>query len=329
MLWHNWQQVPARIVSAAALALGVMALANHFIARRTERRYPPSGQFITVEGVRLHYREQGKGPPVVLLHGNGAMVEDFTSSGLFDALAADHRVIVFDRPGFGHSQRPRGRIWTVAAQAKLLHQAMLRLGAERPVLVGHSWGTLVALAMALEHQAEVRALVLLAGYYRPTRRLDVSLVSLLALPVLGTLARYTILPLLGRLVLPRLLRQIFAPAPVAPGFRAGFPVAMALRPSQLRASAADTALMIPGVAALHHRYGELTLPVRILGGTEDCLVETRYQALHLHRQIGQSLLQQVEGAGHMIHHSAPALVLAAIRSIPVPLPDDRGAGTGG
>lgn len=99
-----------RRLAAVAVTLGVSALLNHCLARRAEAKNPPSGRFLEVDGVRLHYAEFGNGPPLVLLHGNGSMIEDFTSSGLVDLAMQTHRVIVFDRPGFGHSTRPRGRV---------------------------------------------------------------------------------------------------------------------------------------------------------------------------------------------------------------------------
>src|SRR5215207_7346494 len=106
----------------------------------------PLGRFIGVDGVRVHYIARGKGRPVVLIHGNGTMAEDFVICGLVDQLAKSYRVIAIDRPGFGHTDRPRHRVWTAAAQAHLLHRVLERLNVERPVIVGHSWGTLVALA---------------------------------------------------------------------------------------------------------------------------------------------------------------------------------------
>jgi pimeloyl-ACP methyl ester carboxylesterase len=61
----------------AAAILGTTALVNTRRARLAERNNPPAGQFLDIEGVHLHYLERGKGPPVVLLHGNGAMAQGF------------------------------------------------------------------------------------------------------------------------------------------------------------------------------------------------------------------------------------------------------------
>src|SRR5882672_10949200 len=121
---------------------------------------PAVGRFITVDGTRLHYIDRGSGIPVILLHGNGSMIGDFVSSGITERLGPGHRVVTFDRPGFGYSERPRGRTWGPFEQAKLLLRAFSLLGIERPIVVGHSWGTLVALALALEDREKIAGLVL-------------------------------------------------------------------------------------------------------------------------------------------------------------------------
>ena len=246
-----------------------------------------------MDGVRLHYVERGDGEPLVLLHGNGTMIDDMTLSGLVDLAAKQYRVIVFDRPGFGHSDRPSHIAWTPEAQARLVRHALTQLRVHRPIVLGHSWGTLVALALALDYPAYVRSLVLVSGYYFPTPRLDVPLSSVPAIPVLGHLLRHSISPWLGRLMWPVVRRKLFGPAPTPKRFEA-FPVWMTLRPSQLRAAAAETALMIPAAMALRHRYGELRMPVVICTGLDDRLVDKK-QSVRLHEGVPHS--GSLSGAG--------------------------------
>ena len=293
-------------MAGAALFIG-------YKTRQAERRNPPLGEFIDVDGVRLHYVARGEGPPLVLLHGNGSMVEDFEASGFIDLAATRFRVIAFDRPGFGHSTRPRGRRWDPESQADLLFRALQKLDVDRPIVVGHSWGALAAAAMALQHPMYVRSLVLVSGYYYPTARLDALLAGVPALPVLGDLLRHTVSPLLGRLLWPGLVRRMFAPMQVPVRFRR-FPMWMALRPSQLRASAAESALMMPAAFALKRRYRELVMPVMIVAGDSDRFVETAHSR-RLHSELPQSELRLVRGAGHMVHQVAPRQVLAAVESI--------------
>ncbi len=79
-----------------------------------------------------------------MIHSNGSMVEDFEVGGLLDGAAARHRVIAFDRPGFGHSERPRATVWTQNAQADLIFRAMAKIGVVRATVLGHSLGCSVA-----------------------------------------------------------------------------------------------------------------------------------------------------------------------------------------
>jgi len=102
----------AAVSAIAIAALAAAAVVNKHLANKAERDNPPAGRFLDVNGIRLHYVERGTGDAVVLLHGNGSMIQDFESSGLIELAAKDHRVIVFDRPGFGHSERPRSVVWT-------------------------------------------------------------------------------------------------------------------------------------------------------------------------------------------------------------------------
>jgi len=304
-----------QIALAAALAAGVgAAVANALIARRTERRNPPKGKFIEVDDVRLHYVERGSGEPLVLLHGNGVTIDDLDSSGLIDLAAAKHRVIAFDRPGFGHSSRPRTTIWTAQAQAELIHKALLQLGVRRFLLFGHSWGACVAVRLAADHPQAVSGLVLASGYYFPNFRADAIALSGPAVPGLGDVLRYTISPLVGRLMWPLMLRKLFAPATVPAKFRA-FPRDMALRPSQLRASAAESMLMIPAAYGISGRYEDLKMPVAIVAGEGDRIVDIDDQSGRLHDRISGSTFKRIEGGGHMVHQTATREVMSAIEDV--------------
>ena len=304
--------------TAAALAgvatLAALALGNHLITRLTKRRHPPQGAFMEVDGVRLHYSDRGEGSPVVLIHGNAVSGDDWNTSGVAGLLLRSHRVIIFDRPGFGYSGRPRGHFWTAAQQAELLYNALRQLGVERPVVVGHSWGTIVALALAERHQADVAGLVLLSGYYFWTLRPDVLLAVAGALPVLGDVLHHTVSPLLGWLQTPLVKWAIFSPARVPAKFQVEYSPAMALRPSQIRATMMDGALMIPGALALRGHYKDLNLPVIIIAGEGDKIVFKR-RSEQLAGEIQGSSLQIVKGAGHMVHHLAPLRVAGAIENV--------------
>jgi pimeloyl-ACP methyl ester carboxylesterase len=298
------RRMKAALVAGAAVA--AIALWRSAQARGAERANPPKGRFIQVNGVRLHVLERGRpsAPPVVVLHGNGATIEDIESSGLLDALAGEHRVIVFDRPGFGHTSRPRLSLWTAEAQAGLIADALAQLGVERPVVVGHSWGALTAAALAVTRPGAVGALALLSGFFFPTPRADVALFSLPAIPGPGDLFRYTVGPSLVAALEPYLLHRIFEPQEVPAAFRREYPHPLAYRPIQIRASTEDTALMIPSAAAFAARYREIAVPTLIMCGDEDRIVDMATQSAAIHREIPGSEFRVLRGLGHMIHHFA-------------------------
>jgi pimeloyl-ACP methyl ester carboxylesterase len=303
---------PATAFAAgAAILLATAALTNRYFAQKAERDNPPRGRFIEVDGVRLHYVERGCGRPLVLFHGNGSMIQDFESSGLIDLAAKNYRVIVFDRPGFGHSLRPRNVIWTPEAQANVFRKALHRLDVERAIVLGHSWGASVAVALAVKHPSFVEALVLASGYYFPTARADVVTSSVPAIPGLGDVVSRTVSPVLSRLMWPVMLRKIFGPRSVPEKF-AGFPKEMAVRPSQIRASAAEAALMVPAAFVASKTYGELEMPTIILAGEDDRLIDIDAQSARLHDEVKQSKLHRIAGAGHMIQQSDTPDVMAAI-----------------
>ena len=297
---------------ASGAAWTPSGMLTQYLSDRCERDNPPTGQFIEIDGIPIHYLERGTGMPVVLLHGNGTMAYEFEVSSLLGLAAEKYRVLAFDRPGYGYSERPRGQAWTSKEQADLLFKALKALGVEQAVIVGHSWGTMVATTLALEHPECVRSLLLLSGYYYPTPRMDVLMLSPPSIPGFGDMIRPTLSPYIGRMLWPVLIQKFFSPAPVTPRWHAAFPKWMTLRPSQILASAAETALMTSEAFCLQQRYHELQMPVVIMAGTADMHVATKVHSERLHDHIPHSKLVLVPGVGHMIHHVVPEQVLDAI-----------------
>ena len=312
------QQAARRGVRQATKVLKATTKATQATARQAARtaealqvrpvRKAP-GRFLEVDSVRVHYIVRGRGRPVVLLHGNGTMAEDFEICGLIDQLAERFRVIAIDRPGFGHSTRPRYRTWTAQAQAQLMHRVLERLNVERPLVVGHSWGTLVALALAAGGWRDVRGLVLLAGYYYPSQRADIALSRALANPWLGDAARSLMPKALAPAMASQSFRHVFRPQRVPKRFEARFPVEIAMGDAQLRASTEDAATMNAAAAQLQSAYPRLRIPVAIMTGDLDMIVDIEEQSRRLHEDVPGSTLAILPGLGHMVQYGArPAIV---------------------
>jgi pimeloyl-ACP methyl ester carboxylesterase len=308
----------AAITGLGVLGAAATALWVQMQARRAERENPPRGEFLDVDGVRLHYVQRGTGTPVVLIHGNAVSLEDFEASGLLDRLAVNHRVVAIDRPGFGHSSRPRDRMWTPKAQAKALHAALQALGITQARVVGHSMGAMVAAALALDHPEDVDRLVLLGGYYYPTLRVDALLNAPVALPVIGDAMRYTVEAAVSRATLTGAVKSMFAPNPVPEHFSRVLSREMMLRPIQLRANAEDAAFMMQAASDAAGRYGDLQMPVVIVAGEDDRIVDPHAHSARLHGDVSGSELLMIPGAGHMVHHAVPARIAEAVRERALP-----------
>jgi pimeloyl-ACP methyl ester carboxylesterase len=310
---HNKLPTSAKLGIAAALLAGA-AWFNRAQAKKAEAEHPPEGKFVEVDGLKLHYVERGDGPVLVMLHGMGALVQDFLGSGIVDRLAETHRVIAFDRPGYGYSERPRGQMWTPEAQAALVRAALAKLRIDRVVVLGHSWGTLPALALALDFPESVTGLVLVSGPYFPVKRPDPLLMALPSLPYIGALMANTVSPLAVRAGGPAMLKAIFSPSPVPPEFLERFPHGLALRPQHVRATAGDAGLLQAAELRLPKRYGELEMPVAIVAGDGDKLVPFT-QAERMHAAVPHSSFHSAPSVGHMVHWIAPEVVIGAVKAV--------------
>lgn len=272
---------------------------------------PYFGQFISVDGLRLHFVSKGAGRPIVFIHGNPGSHQDF-SRNLLGKLSESYRTVAFDRPGHGHSERHQGATDTVEVQAQTLWAALKQLSIERPIIVGHSWGGAVALAMALDGQ-DLEGLVLLAPAAYPGD--PAQWWTLLPhLPLLGNFFLKTLTPLLGGRIVRSSLKEAYDPQPVQEDY-AQAAAALWTRPEQIRACASDDRSLDDSLKLLSERYGEIRVPVVMVTGDSDLLVNPEEQASRLHRSIRESKLICLEGVGHQIPQTRPEVVIEAIEMI--------------
>src|SRR5436190_18036018 len=139
------------LILLLALVIAGLVWFSANTARRVEAVLPPRGQFMEIDGQRIHYVDSGGSkPPVVMIHGLGGNLLHY-GYAMADKLANDFRVILVDRPGAGYSTRPEGAPATLTAQAKTVATLIRRLGLKQPLVVGQSLGGALALATVLDH----------------------------------------------------------------------------------------------------------------------------------------------------------------------------------
>jgi len=270
-------------------------------------------EFVTVEGLKLHYISQGTGRPVVFLHGGVLTCNDFKDVISF-AAKQGFRAIAFDRPGYGSSERPKNEKVTPFVQARLLHGALRTLGIEKPIIAGHSWSGIMILAYALMYPNEVSGVVTIAGaMYKegyPAEHGDL-LSKLVTMPVIGDLLVKVLLksPIATALA-NNMVTQTFAPESVPEGYREAT-LAYWLRPEQFRANREDVLAFPPAAFEASKRYKDIRCPVVILVGEEDPF-GTKEQALRLKRDLPHAQLRIIPNVAHMIPQNHPRLVVETL-----------------
>jgi pimeloyl-ACP methyl ester carboxylesterase len=305
------------IILFVALFLAICAgvtLAGTFAI---ERANPPAGRFVDIDGGRLHVVELGAvdAPPVLLLHGASGNLNDLRMA-LGEKLAERYRVILVDRPGHGWSDRPGGGADALpSAQAKLIHQALVSLGVQRPIVLGHSWSGALATAYALAYPDEVRGLVLLAPVTHPWPGGIGWINDVVAWPVIGPLIAHTLVLPAGYFMLKPGVAGVFSPDTPPPDYNARTGVAMLLRPREFIANAQDLAVLKEFVRAQSSRYGDIKVPVEIIAGDKDPVVYTDIHSRAIAQQIPQAKLTILPGVGHMVQYAATDKAVQAIDQI--------------
>ena len=269
-------------------------------------------QSVAVDAMALNYVSAGSGRPVVLIHGNPGSYHDYTLA-VFERLSESYHVFAFDRPGHGYSERQDSVRTTVEVQARIIRDALQLLAIEKPVLVGHSWGGSLVLAAAVAYGSELSGIVLLAPAAYPSVRVEWW--SLLPhVPVIGKFVVNRLTPFLGRGFVRKSLRQAYEPQDVQHDY-AEQSAELWMRPDQIRACAYDERTLGASLKALSQHYHDIELPVVIVTGSEDRLLDPNEHAYPLQKTIRNSQLMVLPETGHQLPQTRPDAVISAIDAI--------------
>lgn len=300
-------------LAAFLLAAALFTLFTLFTRRKVESLLPPRGRFIDVPGARLHVHESGAGPAILMIHGLAGQLSHFTY-GVAGQLERDHRVLAVDRPGSGHSTRTADAGAGLPDQAAALAALIGRLGLERPLVVGHSLGGAVALTLALEHPQQVGALALIAPL---TRMMDEAPPVFKGLTIRSPFLRRL---LAWTLAVPASIRnsrtaleQVFGPETAPADFALRGGGLLGLRPQAFLSASLDLQALPACLPALQERWGELRLPVSILYGKDDRILDWQLNGRTLAERVPGARLELVEG-GHMLPITRPEVCAAFIRT---------------
>jgi pimeloyl-ACP methyl ester carboxylesterase len=308
--------VPLIFLSIVAVCIVVVAglvAFTLYIAHRVDQALPPQGRFIDIGADRIHYVEYGSGPPIVFVHGLSGQLRNFAYLDM-NALAQTHRVILIDRPGSGHSTRGAGSSARISAQARTVAMFIDAMGLNKPVLVGHSLGGAIALAVGLNHPNSVSRLALIAPLTHlvdPGRAFSGLMIrsSLVRRIVSVTVA--TPFAIKGSRAI---MDIVFGPDPVPRDFATKGGGLLGLRPRSFYAASSDMMAVPDELPAMENRYASLRLPVDVLYGREDGILDWRIHGEALKGKLHSTNLRLVDG-GHMLPVTAPSVTMEWLRMI--------------
>ncbi len=301
------------LLGAGALAAGSAAVAGRNSMRFSNLR--PSGEFIEIDGLRLHYRILGEdGPPVIAIHGASGNILDWIV-GPAPAIAANHRLLLIDRPGLGYSDRAPVDGANPAVQAALMRRAAEALGFGTATVIGHSYGGTVALAWALDAPDQVSGLMLLAAPSHVWPAPPSLQNRLVATPVLGHLITQIAASTVPQSYIDTAAASVFAPQTPPSDYASRIEAHLILRPAAQRANATDIATLKPHIAAMVPRYDGLSMPIEMLHGDADTTVSLSIHSQAMAQRLPHARLTILDGIGHMPHHARPDEVLAALNRL--------------
>lgn len=258
-----------------------------------------ASRFAEIEGMQVHYRDEGAGPPLVLVHGTSSSLH--TWDGWVSRMPG-RRIVRLDLPGFGLTGPAPDRDYSATRYARVIDRLMTQLGVEQADIAGNSLGGRVALTFALEHPARARRLILV----------DASGLSGQKPPAIIRIARVPVLNRLLTVATPRMMitRNVHA----VYGNPALVDDALIDRYYELTRRAGNRTAFVDRVTAprdpdVDARLGELKMPVLILWGERDAWIPFEF-AGRFHSAIPGSKLVSYPAGGHVPMEELPDLTAA-------------------
>jgi pimeloyl-ACP methyl ester carboxylesterase len=303
------------ILIVAVIVAGLVWFAAN-TARKVEAAVPPCGQFVEIDGQRLHYIDtKGTSQAIVMIHGLGGTLWNYTYA-LVDQLSGEFRVIAVDRPGSGYSVRPEEAPAKLGAQADTLAKFMRALGLKQPLLVGHSLGGALSLAIALNHPDCAGALALIAPLTHAQDDVPEPFRGLVVYsPTLRKIIAWTLaIPMAIRRA-PEMLKIVFGPDAVPADYPTRGGGLLGLRPKSFYNTSSDLVAVNDDLPGMMTRYGGLTIPLAMLFAKGDRILDYRTQGEAMKQKCPALDLVLLDEHGHMLPVTAPDRTADVIRRL--------------
>ena len=292
------------VVILVLLLIISCALFTTIISRKIKRSIPKFGKITRLEDAEIHWYDSGQGRPIIMLHGLGGNLRNFTYA-LTEKLDNDFRIIAIDRAGSGWSRRSKPVISTLQEQARILSEFIEQERIEKPLIVGHSLGGAIALAFALEHRKQISGLALICPATQPVDRVpDIFRFLNITSPALRFFVAYTFSSFIGILTRKNTFQIAFAPEPISDNFSIEGGGDLALSSRAFIKTSEDLIFALSSAPLLAGREKELDVPTAILFGEQDKILDVKLHGQKF-AELSGAKLKILNGKGHMLPLTQP------------------------
>ncbi|NEM98143.1 alpha/beta fold hydrolase [Pontibacter burrus] len=287
-----------------AAAVGLLIVGTAFLIRsdipaeELQAKYSsPASRYLTIDGANLHYRDEGQGTPIILLHGTAASLN--TWDGWTAELSKNYRVLRLDLPGFGLTGRNQTDTYSIDYYANLLLHFMDSLNIEKAHIAGSSLGGQIAFDFAADHPERVQKLILISPT-GVTNANDKS-ISMPFLMAQTPLLKHSLKYITPRFIVEKSLKEVYGDDNKLSDQTIDLSHAMLLREGNREAFIArmntiDTDNL--------HKLAQVQAPTFILWGEADAWVPAT-DATHFQKTIKGAQLKLYPGAGHIPMEELP------------------------
>lgn len=264
----------------------------------------PTSDFIEVQGMDVHFRSEGEGPTLLLLHGTGASLH--TWEGWTTALQDSFRVVSLDLPAFGLTGPHPDRDYTITAYVTFLEAFAKKAELDSFHLAGNSLGGLIAWSYALEHPERIEKLILVDPSGFPKIAEDPLAFKMAKNPILGGVLRY----ITPKRLFEESLRSAYGNPELVSDALVDQYYQLFRRPGNRAAFVDRARTEYPGST---QRLAELQMPCLIMWGEKDTWISPD-RAADFQQSIAQSEVRMYPDLGHVPMEEAPVVTAGDVRT---------------
>ena len=290
------------------------AIFTKIITQKIKRSIPKFGKTTVLEDAEIHWYETGQGRPIIMLHGLAGNLRNFTYA-LTERLDQDYRVIAIDRAGCGWSKRSKLEFATLQGQAGIIAKFIDKEQINKPLIVGHSLGGAIALALALEYENKISGLALICPATQTVDKVpDIFRFLNISSRLLRFFLAHTFSSLFGILTRKDTFEIAFSPEPVSENFSIKGGGDLALTSKAFIKTSEDLVFALSSAPLLVGREKELDVPTKTLFGEKDEILDVK---LHGEKfaELSGTQIKVLAGKGHMLPLTQPEECATFIRSM--------------